>query len=113
MYDCVSNLLSSCDALTPSVLKLLANIAMYLYLVRISPLSQTPVVYEPRKNSSAIRRSSTPSQSGNCPSVLRTDGSDVMPAPTFTYRLKFQLILPAPTTCAGSPCDVLADQTYR
>ena len=27
-----------------------------------SPLIQTPVVYEPRKNSSEVRRSSTPSQ---------------------------------------------------
>src|SRR5262245_19031612 len=113
MKDCVSSLLSSCAALTPSVLRLLANIAMYLNLVLTSPFSHTPEVYEPRKNSSAIRRSSTPSQYGNCPSVLRTLGSEVMPAPTVTYLLNAQLRLPAPTTCAGSPCDVFADQTYR
>ena len=61
----MSILLSSCAALTPSVLRLLANIAWYLTLVWSSPLSQTPEVYDPRKNSSAIRRSSTPSQYGN------------------------------------------------
>ncbi len=62
MKDVVSRVLSSCDALTPSVLRLLASMAMYLSLVEISPLSQKPVVYEPRKNSSAISRSSMPSQ---------------------------------------------------
>ena len=46
-YDCVSNLLSSCAALTPSVLRLLPNIAMYLSFVVSSPLTQTPEVYEP------------------------------------------------------------------
>ena len=44
MYDCVSNVLSICAALTPSVLRLFANIAMYLTFVASSPLSQTPVV---------------------------------------------------------------------
>ena len=44
-------------------------------------MSQMPVVYDGRKNSSAINRSSTPFQYGNCPSVLRTPGSDVMPSP--------------------------------
>ena len=72
MYDWVLNLLSICAALTPSVLRLLATIAMYLNFVLISPFSHTPVVYQPRKNSSAISRSSTPAGSGNCPSVLRT-----------------------------------------
>src|SRR6476620_798079 len=105
--------LSSCAALTPRVLRLLANIAMYFNLVWSSPLSHTPEVYEPRKNSSAIKRSSTPRQYGNCPSVLRTDGSDVMPTPTLTYRLNAHVRLPAPTTCAGSPCDAFDDQTYR
>ena len=81
-------MLSICEALTPSMLRLVANIALYFNFVWISPLSQTPVVYEPRKNSSAISRSSTPSQYGNCPSVLRTVGSEVMPAPTVTNRLK-------------------------
>jgi hypothetical protein len=80
--------LSSCAALTPSVLRLLANITMYLSVVFNSPFNQTPDVYEPRKNSSAISRSSTPSQYGNWPSVLRTEGSDVIPAPTVTNRLK-------------------------
>ena len=78
----MSILLSICAALTPSVLRLLANITWYLNLVWRSPLSQTPEVYEPRKNSSAISRSSTPSQYGNWPSVLRTVGSDVIPTPT-------------------------------
>ena len=44
MNDVVSSVLSSCDALTPSVLRLLASIAMYLSFVEISPLSQKPVV---------------------------------------------------------------------
>jgi hypothetical protein len=35
-----------------------------LTLDSISPFSQAPLVYEPRKNSSAISRSSTPSQYG-------------------------------------------------
>src|SRR5262245_41124572 len=113
MYDCVSNLLSSCDALTPSVLRLFANITLYLTFAAISPLSQAPVVYEPRKNSSAIRRSSTPSQYGNWPSVLRTDGSEVMPNPAVANRFHVQLRFPAPTTCAGSPCDAFDDHTYR
>ena len=69
---CVSSLLSICAALTPSVLRLLPTITWYLTLVWNSPLSQTPEVYDPRKNSSAISRSSTPSQYGNWPSVLRT-----------------------------------------
>ncbi len=107
----MSILLSICEALTPSVLRLLAIITWYLTLVWRSPLSQTPEVYEPRKNSSAISRSSTPSQYGNWPSVLRTVGSDVMPTPTLTKRLKTQVRLPAPTTCAGSPCDGFDDQT--
>src|SRR6478609_5079737 len=105
--------LSSCAALTPRVLRLLANMAMYFSLVWSSPLSHTPEVYEPLKNSSAINRSSTPSQYGNCPSVLRTDGSEVMPTPTLANRLKVQLRFPAPTTCAGSPWDEFEDQTYR
>src|SRR6185436_5394617 len=112
-YDCVSKRLSSCAALTPSVLRLLANITLYLRFVWSSPLTHTPEVYEPRKNSSAIRRSSTPSQYGNCPSVLRTVGREVMPTPTVTNLLKVQLRFPAPTTCAGSPWDEFEDQTYR
>ena len=55
-------LLSSCAALTPRMLRLVANIALYFNFSKRSPFSQTPFVYEPRKNSSAIRRSSTPSQ---------------------------------------------------
>jgi hypothetical protein len=62
MKDVVSNVLSSCDALTPSVLRLFASMTMYLNFVDSSPLSQKPVVYEPRKNSSEVSRSSTPSQ---------------------------------------------------
>ena len=58
----VSKVLSSWEALTPRVLRLLASMATYLTLVESSPLSQNPVVYEPRKNSSAISRSSMPSQ---------------------------------------------------
>ena len=57
---------------------------MYLNFVANSPFSQTPVVYEPRKNSSAISRLSTVSQYGNWPSVLRTDGRLVMPPPSVT-----------------------------
>ena len=60
---------------------------MYFSCVTISPLAQKPVVYEPRKNSSAIRRSSTPSQYGNWPSVLRTLGRLVIPPPSVTKRL--------------------------
>ena len=44
MNDVVSIVLSSCDALTPSVLRLLASMAMYLTLVVSSPFSQMPVV---------------------------------------------------------------------
>ncbi len=84
MYDCVSSVLSICDALTPSVLRLFASIAMYLNFVLNSPLSHIPVVYNPRKNSSAMSRSSTPSQYGNWPSVLRTLGRLVMPPPSVT-----------------------------
>jgi hypothetical protein len=84
----VSTVLSICAALTPSVLRLLASMAMYFTLVASSPLTHTPVVYEPRKNSSAIRRASTLSQYGNWPSVLRTLGRLVMPAPNVAYRLK-------------------------
>jgi len=82
MNDVVSSVVSSWDALTPSVLRLFARIAMYLTLVLTSPLSQTPVVYEPRKNSSEVSRSSTPIQYGNWPSVLRVLGRLVMPAPS-------------------------------
>src|SRR5262249_8580913 len=81
-YDCVSILLLSCPALTPSVLRLLAIMAMYLTFACTSPFTHTPCVYEPRKNSSAMSRSSTPSQYGNCPAVLRVEGREVMPAPT-------------------------------
>ncbi len=87
MYDWVLNLLSSCVALTPSTLKLSASIAMYLNFFGRSPLSHTPSVYEPLKNSSAIKRLSTLSQYGNCPSVLRTAGREVMPAPKVTNWL--------------------------
>jgi hypothetical protein len=62
MKDVVSRVLSSWDALTPSVLRLLASMAMYLTLVEISPLSQKPDVYEPRKNSSDVNRLSLVSQ---------------------------------------------------
>ena len=80
-------LLSICDALTPRMLRLVANITLYFRFWKRSPFAQTPFVYEPRKNSSAINRPSTPSQYGNCPSVLRTVGSEVMPAPTEKNRL--------------------------
>src|SRR5262245_59520007 len=113
MYEEVFSPLSICVALTPSVLRLFPSITMYLSFVVSSPFSQAPLVYEPRKNSSEVRRSSTPSQYGNCPSVLRVLGRLVIPAPKVTKRLKFHDRLPAPTTCAGSPCDVFADQTYR
>ena len=83
----MSILLSICDALTPRMLRLVANITLYFSFWERSPFTQTPLVYEPRKNSSAINRPSTPSQYGNCPSVLRTVGSEVMPAPTVTKRL--------------------------
>ena len=61
---------------------LVANITLYFSLAGRSPFSQTPLVYDPRKNSSAISRPSTPSQYGNWPSVLRTVGSEVIPPPT-------------------------------
>src|SRR5580765_2043424 len=86
--DCVSNLLSSCDALTTRMLRLVANIALYFSFRPRSPFTHTPLVYEPRKYSSAIGRASTVIQYGNCPSVLRVEGSDAMPPPTTKERLK-------------------------
>ena len=52
----MSILLSICDALTPRMLRLVANITLYFRFAGRSPFAQTPLVYEPRKNSSAISR---------------------------------------------------------
>src|SRR5689334_9477040 len=79
--------LSSRDALTPSVLILFPSIAWYLSVLVMLPFTQMPEVYEGRKNSSAIWRLSTPSQNGKLPSVVRTPGSEVMPAARVTYLL--------------------------
>ena len=47
-----------------------------------SAASSDAAVYEGRKNSSAIRRLSTPSQNGKLPSTLRVPGNDMIPAVT-------------------------------
>ena len=47
------------------------------------------------------------------PREIRVPTVRVIPTPTLANRLKVQDRFPAPTTCAGSPCDVFADQTYR
>lgn len=84
----VSNLLLSWAALTPSVLRLLPSIAWYDRRSTICPLAQIPEVYEGRKNSSAIKRVSTPSQKGKLPSTLRVPGRDVIPPAKVRCLLK-------------------------
>ena len=55
---------SSLPASTPSWLRLLPSMTRYLRPARELAPAQTPVVYEPRKNSSAMVRWSTLSQFG-------------------------------------------------